>query len=72
MQVGKGANMSDIPVVGTGSSLAQHLWGTIAGDDRLSTVRGSTSTTAEGRKTGGFPPPVTDAGSDERAPQQPR
>ncbi len=36
--------MSSIPVVTTGSSLAQNIWGTITGDDRLT----SAATTAEG------------------------
>ncbi|SDE21299.1 hypothetical protein [Glycomyces harbinensis] len=30
--------MGDIPVVSTGSSLAQNIWGTIAGDDRISSA----------------------------------
>lgn len=30
--------MSNIPVVSTGSSLAQNIWGTIAGDDRLTSA----------------------------------
>jgi hypothetical protein len=33
-----GGIMGDIPVVSTGSSLAQNIWGTIAGDDRISSA----------------------------------